>query len=81
MQNNEMDEEDLGHTVDAWLTALRNNGLSDRRVGQLARLLGEAMSEGGPRSPEQERVLRRFDAWRNGPKVKGRRTDKRGLDI
>lgn len=66
MDDSYMDEEQLGFQVDAWLTFLRAQGLSDdRRRDELARLLDEAMSESGPTTPEQERVLKRFDAWRH----------------
>ncbi|NMP24310.1 hypothetical protein [Sulfobacillus harzensis] len=64
MQDIDADEEALGHAVDAWLTALRAQGLSDRRVRVLAGSLGDAMSTGGPRGAEEARVLRRFEAWR-----------------
>ena len=57
------DEEQLGYQVDAWLSALRARGLSERRIGELAGLLGEAMSEGGAKTKEQECVLRRFEGW------------------
>ena len=57
------DEEQLGYQVDAWLSSLRAQGLSERRIGQLAGLLGEAMSEGGPKSKEQERALQQFETW------------------
>lgn len=56
-------EEQLGHQVDAWLSALRARGLSERRIGQLARLLGEATSESGPKTKEQEHALRQFEGW------------------
>ena len=57
------DEEQLGYQVDAWLSALRTQGISERRIGQLAGLLGEAISGRGPKSKEQECVLRRFEGW------------------
>lgn len=59
-----LDDKTLGQAVDAWLTALRAGGdLSERRLAELAGLLGEAMSEVGPRSADAGRVLRRFEAW------------------
>lgn len=58
------DEDALGHQVDAWLAALRTQGLSDRRVRELAGLLGKAMGEGGPGNAAEARVLRRFEGWR-----------------
>ena len=58
-----MDDETLGRTVDAWLTALRAQELSERRIGELAALLGAAMSEGGPKTKEQERALQQFEGW------------------
>ena len=57
------DEEQLGHQVDAWLSALRAQGLSERRIGELAGLLGEAMSESGPKTREQQRTLHQFEGW------------------
>ena len=59
-----MDDEALGHTVDAWLTQLRVQGLSGQRLQALAGLLGNAMGESGPQNAAEERVLRRFDTWR-----------------
>jgi hypothetical protein len=58
-----LDDEKLGHAVDAWLATLRARGLSERRLGELARLLGEAMSENEQKSLEQARVLKRFKGW------------------
>lgn len=58
------DDEAVGHAVDAWLTALRTQGLSDRRIRELAGLLGNAMGDSGPHNATEERVLRRFEAWR-----------------
>jgi hypothetical protein len=58
-----MDDETLGQAVDAWLTALRRQGLSNRRLRQLAGLLGNAMADSGPQDTAEERVLRRFEAW------------------
>ena len=59
-----LDEDQLGQWVDAWLTALRAQDLSDRRVRELARLLGQAMSDSRPRNATESRVLQRFEAWR-----------------
>lgn len=59
-----MDDEALGCAVDAWLTALRAQGLSERRARELAGLLGQAMSAEGPRDTAESRVLQRFEAWR-----------------
>lgn len=42
-----MDDEALGYVVDAWLTALRSQGLSDRRIRELAGPLGATMSRSG----------------------------------
>jgi len=59
-----MDDEVLGYAVDAWLASLHAQGLSERRVRELAGLLGQAMSAEGPRNAAEERVLRRFEACR-----------------
>ncbi len=56
-------EEALGLAVDAWLMALRRQGLSNRRRAELARLLGRAMRDAGPQTPNEMRVLRRFMEW------------------
>ena len=61
-----LDDDTLGRAIDAWLSALRAQGLSARRIGELAGLLGEAMSEAVPKTPTQVRVLRRFEAWLRG---------------
>ena len=58
-----MDDEALGCAVDAWLATLRAQGLSDRRIRELAGLLGSAMGDSGPQNSPEERVLRRFEAW------------------
>lgn len=58
-----MDEASLGRAVDAWLTALRTQGLSSRRLQRIASLLGEAMSLEGPQTPTQVRVLQQFETW------------------
>jgi len=60
----DLDDEQLGPLVDTWLSALRSQGLSTRRIGELAGLLGQAMGAEGPKTPAQERALRRFEAWR-----------------
>ncbi len=59
-----MSEDELGQWVDAWLTALRAQGLSERRIGELAMLLGQAISAEGPQNSVEARVLRRFEVWR-----------------
>lgn len=59
-----MDEDQLGQTVDAWLASLRAQGLSGRRLGELASLLGQAMGASGPQNTQEERVVRRFEKWR-----------------
>ncbi len=58
-----VDEDQLGHQVDAWLTALRAQGVSAKRLGELARLLGEATRDSGPRTLAQQLALQRFDDW------------------
>ena len=58
-----IDDDTLGQAVDAWLTSLRTQGLSDRLLRQLAGLLGNAMSGSGPQSATEARVLRRFEQW------------------
>ncbi|NMP23984.1 hypothetical protein [Sulfobacillus harzensis] len=68
MRNYIHDEEELGREVDAWLAALRAQGVSERRMRELAGLLGNAMADSGPHDTAEERVLRRFEAWRtNSP--------------
>ncbi len=63
MRNYLHDEEQLGHQVDALLLSLRTQGLSERRIGELAGLLGNAMNGNGPRTREEASVLQRFEAW------------------
>ncbi|NMP23742.1 hypothetical protein [Sulfobacillus harzensis] len=60
-----IDDETLGQAVDAWLTALRAQGLSERRMLQLAVLLGEAMSGAGPKTPAQAEAQEQFLQWLN----------------
>jgi hypothetical protein len=68
MNEDILGEDELGQWVDAWLTGLRAQGLSERRLRELAGLLGQAMSAEGPQTPAQARVLRRFEAWRRAPR-------------
>jgi len=58
-----LDDDVLGHAVDAWLVSLRLQGLSDRRRRALAGLLGRSMSQSGYHTPEEAAVLARFAAW------------------
>ncbi|NMP24114.1 hypothetical protein [Sulfobacillus harzensis] len=61
----------LGPAVDAWLAALRTQGLSDRRVQELAGLLGNAMGDSEPQNVAEARALRRFERWHGGQQRRG----------
>lgn len=63
MDWNAWDDEALGHAVDAWLGCLRQDGLSDRRILDLARLLGQAMSEPHDGPAAEAAALARFETW------------------
>lgn len=47
MEWDALNDEQLGRVVDAWLKALRAQGLSDWRVRELAGMLGTTMSRSG----------------------------------
>ncbi len=66
MDWNTMDDEALGHAVDAWLASLRAQGLSVRRLRDLAGLLGQAMRPNADHTREEMRVLARFATWWGG---------------
>lgn len=65
MDGDALDEDTLGRQVDAWLVTLRAQGLSARRIWELAGLLGQAMSARGPQNAAEAHALQRFEAWKH----------------
>lgn len=58
-----LNDETLGHAVDAWLVRLRAHGLSDRRLRDWAGLLGQALRPIDDHAREELRMLARFAPW------------------